>query len=171
MGRHQRQGKKTKSDRPTARRDWNTIAARATIVGVVLAPIIGYLTLAIVRNWWPFQVGCPVIVNSVPNKVDRASTGADADGNGQAYVFWQPFRCTGSNSPIIRYQIDAWLFINGYPQGIIHTQAVPSTSRSIVFTGLTNGDSYDFGIIAINSIGQSAPTFTNIVVPPRTTSA
>ena len=119
MGRHQRQGKKAKSDRPKARRNWEAIAALATIAGVVLAFVFGYLPLASTRNWWPFQAGCSVIVNTVPNKVDRASAGADADGNGQAHVFWQPPRCTGSDSPIIEYQVDAWLFINGNPQHVV----------------------------------------------------
>jgi hypothetical protein len=151
-------------------RDWTKVAAWAAVAGVVLNFALGYAALASSRNLWPFQAKCSVIVNTVPNSVDRATAGADAYGSGQAYVFWQPPRCIGSNRPVVSYQVNAWLFINGHPK-YIRTQTVPGTSRSMIFTGLINGDFYDFGIIAVNLIGSSSPTFTNQVVPPRKTSA
>jgi hypothetical protein len=146
--------------------------------GVWVALILGlgnlafsYLNLALLKHWWPLPGSCSVVVNTVPNGVSRATAGADAHGNGEALVFWRPPVCPGSDHPITKYSINAWLFVNGRPQGVVITQYVTAGNKSVIISGLTNGDYYNFGISAWNAIGSSPPTFTNQVSPPDRTSA
>lgn len=140
--------------------------------GVVVALVVGmansYVTIAQNKHWPSFTPPCPAVVNVPPAAVSRATAGANADGHGQALVFWSPPRCVGTNHPITNYQITAWEF-GGSKIAYAGSRTVAGNATSVVFTGLADRHPYDFGIVAKNSIGWSKTTFTNIVVPPTST--
>jgi hypothetical protein len=79
-------------------------------------------------------------------------------GDGQATVSWTPPADDGG-SPIIEYRIAG--------RGVTYDMtATGASATSVVFTGLTNGETYKFKVEAINAVGSSvASEFSNDVTP------
>jgi len=99
-------------------------------------------------------------IDSVPDKfrVPDAPTNVTAtSGNAQASVsFTAP---SDGGSPITGYKVTS------NPT----TTTVPGTSSPIVFTGLTNGTSYTFRVVATNIKGDSPASGPSNAVTPATT--
>ena len=144
-------------------------ADRWTIVGTLGGLVIGalsvYLPLAVTQHWAPFELTCQSVLNKVPDSIDRSTAGAFVHGDGQARVVWRPPHCTGSG-PIVRYIVYAYDFDT---KKYLPAQYTSGTSRSDIYIGLTDGQHYNFGIQAVNSIGPSLATYTNVVMPPNQT--
>ncbi|MDF2094028.1 fibronectin type III domain-containing protein [Knoellia sp. 3-2P3] len=78
-------------------------------------------------------------------------------GNGQATVSWTRPADDGG-SPITGYRIAG--------RGVTWDMTAGASATSIVFTGLTNGETYKFKVEAINAVGYSvASEFSNEVTP------
>jgi len=101
-------------------------------------------------------------VDSVPDKVrvpDAPSNVVATTGNAQASVsFTAP---SNGGSPITGYKVTS------SPATTTQT----GTTSPILFTGLTNGTSYTFGVIATNAIGDSPASAPSNAVTPVTTPA
>jgi hypothetical protein len=114
------------------------------------------------ENFWG-QVGdgttstafAPVTVALNP---PGAPTGAVATpGDGQATVTWSAPSSDGGGH-VIRYTVTAT------PDG--HQAVVDGTTLSAVVSGLTNGTSYTFTVVATNSTGNGPPSLpSNAVIP------
>ncbi|BBI30822.1 fibronectin type III domain-containing protein [Cohnella abietis] len=98
----------------------------------------------------------PVTPAAVPN----APTGVTATaGDGQAEVsFTAP---SGNGSAITLYTLTVWE--NGAQAG-----TVTGTKSSITVTGLTNGKSYKFTVVATNAVGDSVESAESAEVTPAT---
>ena len=97
----------------------------------------------------------PVAAATAPD----APTGASvSSGNAQATVTWTAPNANGS--PISGYRITA------SPGG--RTASVPGSTTTGTVTGLTNGTSYTFTVVATNALGDSPPSSPSNAVIPRT---
>jgi len=94
--------------------------------------------------------------SAIPFTVPAAPTDVIAvAGNKQATVTFKAPSDNGGRE-ITGYEVTVW------PGG----QVVTSTTNTIVITGLTNGVSYTFTVVAINEAGRSDPSVpSNTVVP------
>jgi hypothetical protein len=118
--------------------------------------------------------------NAVPDQVTGLATTV---GDGQVTLTWQPAQVDGT--PVTGYQVE----ISPPPGGQQQIQAVGATT-SHAFTGLANGTTYTFSVLAVNAQGSgpwsvgvtavpygkpltmTAPTATGAPVPdPATTRA
>ena len=115
--------------------------------------------------------------NAVPDQVTGVATTA---GDGQATLTWQPAQVDGT--PVTGYEVE----ISPPPAGQAQIQAVGVTT-SHAFTGLVNGTTYTFTVMAVNAEGNgpwsvgvsavpygkpltmAAPTATGAAVPDPTT--
>src|SRR5215472_428349 len=88
---------------------WASPAVVVAYVGILASLLLGYLNLAQINHWWPFEFHCPSILNSAPSSIERSTAGAYADGNGRARIVWRPPRCQGS-SVIVSYDVYAYDF-------------------------------------------------------------
>jgi len=96
-------------------------------------------------------------VSATPGTVPDAPTGLTATaGNGQVVLSWTAPASDGGN-PITDYAI----VINGSATPI----STGSTATSYTATGLTNGTSYSFQVVAINAIGSSAASTAATATP------
>jgi CSLREA domain-containing protein len=80
-------------------------------------------------------------------------------GNAQAAVSWTPPASNGGSS-ITSYTVTS--NVGGF------SQVVDGSQTSVVMTGLTNGTSYRFRVVATNVVGDSAPSTLSNAVTPRT---
>ena len=86
-----------------------------------------------------------------------AATGVTAvAGNGQASVSWVAPASDGG-SPIIKYTVTS------SPGGLI---ATTSGATNVVVTGLTNGTSYTFKVVAANAVSSGAASAASAAVVP-----
>jgi putative nucleotidyltransferase with HDIG domain len=92
--------------------------------------------------------------------VPSAPTGVSAlAGDGQVALSW--VAPNNGGSPITSYTVVA------YVNGVIQTQwTFPSSATSEVVTGLTNGTTYVFTVIASNAVGPSTPSAPSAPVTP-----
>ena len=115
--------------------------------------------------------------NAVPDQVTGLATNA---GDGQVTLTWQPAQVDGT--PVTGYQVE----ISPPPGGEQQIQPVGLTT-SHAFTGLANGTTYTFNVLAVNAQGNgpwslgvtavpfgkpltmAAPTATGAPVPDPTT--
>jgi hypothetical protein len=115
--------------------------------------------------------------NAVPDQVTGLATTV---GDGQATLTWQPAQVDGT--PVTGYNVE----ISPPPAGQQQIQSVGVTT-SHAFTGLTNGTTYTFTVMAVNAEGNgpwsvgvtavpygkpltmAAPTATGAPVPDPTT--
>lgn len=103
-------------------------------------------------------VNAPIVAGSAPG----APTGVTATaGNSQASVSWSAPASDGG-STITGYTVTASPSVTA-PSGCVNT-----SSTSCTFTGLTNGTSYTFTVVAINSIGTSSSSSASTSVTPAT---
>ena len=113
-----------------------------------------------VGNSAPSPASSPVIPATVPG----APTGVSATpGNAQAKVSFTPPVINGG-STITGYTVTATDTTNSANGG----QTASGASSPITVTGLTNGDSYTFSVVATNSVGNSAPSAASSPVIPVT---
>lgn len=103
-------------------------------------------------------VNAPIVASSAPG----APTGVTASaGNAQANVSWTaPLSDGGSN--ITGYAVTSSPSVTA-PAGCVNT-----SNTSCTFTGLTNGTSYTFNVVAINAIGTSSSSLASTAVIPAT---
>ncbi|HEY7283377.1 MAG TPA: fibronectin type III domain-containing protein [Actinomycetota bacterium] len=97
-----------------------------------------------------------VIPRTVPDAPINVTA---APGNGSATVSWTPPTSTGG-SAITGYNV------TGSPGGA--TKHVGANATSTNMTGLTNGTTYTFTVVATNAAGSSAPSAPSNPVTPRT---
>jgi hypothetical protein len=147
------------------RAGWTDPPVVTALLGVLVALLFNYANFAKANHWWPLGRTCSSALNTVPDRIARATAGAYEHGSGRALVVWKPPRCTGSGH-IVKYIVYAYDFKT---RNNLPAQNAPSTATRWVYTGLTNGQEYNFGIQAVNSVGPSRVTFTNRVLPPSTT--
>ncbi|WP_433305429.1 fibronectin type III domain-containing protein [Actinoplanes sp. CA-030573] len=76
-----------------------------------------------------------------------------AAGNAEARVTWQAAQSNGA--PITRYVVE----------GAGRTFPVGADQRSLTVTGLTNGESYQFAVHAVNRKGDGPSRTSNTIVP------
>jgi len=67
---------------------------------------------------------------------------------------------------ITSYQITAYDMTTS---SFLGTAVAPGSAMSLVYTGLNDGDIYDFAVAARNSVGIGPVVYTNRVSPPNTT--
>ncbi|MBU5444791.1 leucine-rich repeat protein [Paenibacillus sp. MSJ-34] len=103
-----------------------------------------------------FIVAVPIV--SVPSAPLNVTAEA---GDGQAKVSFHGPENDGG-SPILSYSVTAW--VNGTATPI--TQS--GDSSPIIVTGLTNGTTYTFTIVATNAKGNSVPSVPSNPVTPKT---
>ena len=85
-----------------------------------------------------------------PNAVPDQVTGLATDvGDGQVTLTWQPAQVDGT--PVTGYDVE----ISPPPGGQQQIQPVGVTT-SHAFTGLVNGTTYTFNVMAVNAAGQRA---------------
>lgn len=144
---------------------WKSAPVLAAYIGILASLLFNYLNFAKQEQWIPFTRTCPSILNSLPESISRNTAGAYADGYNRALVKWQPPMCQGS-SEVTGYVIYAW---DSETKQYTPEQDTPATSRSYIFTGLTDWHFYLFYIQAESSVGRSYATTLNFVEPPRVT--
>jgi hypothetical protein len=99
---------------------------------------------------------------ATPRTVPGAPTGVVAAGSdGAAAVSWVAPTETGG-APISGYQV------TGTPSGSCTTRVSDPDPLSCTVTGLTNGQSYTFGVVATNAAGDSAESSSTGAVMPMT---
>ena len=119
----------------------------------------------------PVGTGQPVYTNNtmspptVPSQMNAQSTRCSPHGSGQAYVYWVPPSSDGG-SPITAYRITAWDFNTS---SFLPTQIASASATSWVYTGLKDGDGYNFAVAAVNAVGVGQIVYTNSMSPPSTT--
>ena len=104
-----------------------------------------------------FRVLAAAVVNTVPGSVQNLTV---VPGTGQATLSWGAPASDGG-AAITDYVV----------QYKVGTSYVPfndgvSTNRSVVVTGLTNGQAYYFRVAAVNSVGQGDYTTTQTAFTP-----
>jgi hypothetical protein len=82
-------------------------------------------------------------------------------GNSSATVNWAASGVPSGSPAVTAYWVTA--VTNGATS---QKQTVCGTCLSASFTGLTNGQTYAFGVYATNSVGDSAVAYSNYVQPP-----
>ncbi|MGY2874413.1 Ca2+-binding RTX toxin-like protein/methionine-rich copper-binding protein CopC [Marmoricola sp. URHA0025 HA25] len=89
--------------------------------------------------------------------------GTAVAGNAQATVNWTAGAPNGS-TPTNQFQIQ--VIANGVPQAALIT-GIAANATSRIVTGLTNGTSYTFKVLAVNQVGLSSPlsAASNPVIP------
>ena len=93
------------------------------------------------------------------------TTRARADGSGQGFVYWQPPSSDGG-SPVTGYRVTAYDFTT---KRFLPTELASASATDLVYTGLGDGDTYNFAVAATNAAGTGTPTYTNTITPPNTT--
>lgn len=93
------------------------------------------------------------------NKVPSAPTNAKATvGNKQATISWSPPTDQGG-APVTKYKVTA-------SAGLVKPSCqAAAPTLSCVVTGLQNGKSYSFDVVAVNSFGNSPAAVTTAVTP------
>lgn len=88
--------------------------------------------------------------------------GTAVAGNASATVNWTPGAANGS-SPINQFQIQ--VLVGGVVQRTV--TGIAANQRSAVVNGLTNGTTYTFRVVAVNTVGLSSPPSaqSNAVTP------
>jgi hypothetical protein len=104
-------------------------------------------------------VTAPVTVPGAP------TIGTATGGDAQATVNWSPPASNGG-SAITSYTVQAFAGTSTTPA--VTRTLVPATDTSFVVTGLTNGTSYTFRVLAVNSVGSSAASAASNAVTPAT---
>jgi Ca2+-binding RTX toxin-like protein len=93
---------------------------------------------------------------------DAPAIGTATASNAQATVRWTAPANTGGG-PLTGYDVLAFAGTGTDP---VKTATAPATATSVTVTGLANGTSYTFKVLARNGIGASAPSAaSNAVVP------
>ena len=95
-----------------------------------------------------------VVVNTVPTAPGTPTATA---GNGSATVSWAAPSSTGGAA------------ITGYTVTSSSGQTCTTTALSCIVTGLTNGSSYTFTVVATNTVGDSAASSASAAVIPQAT--
>ncbi|NNM48065.1 Ig-like domain-containing protein [Knoellia koreensis] len=99
-----------------------------------------------------------VTVLGKPDAPGNVSAQADRVSGGFARVRWSPPASDGG-SPITHY------LVQGQGPG---AKTTTCTASPCTITGLTNGETYTFTVVAVNAIGQSAPSRASNPVKPDT---
>jgi hypothetical protein len=98
----------------------------------------------------------------VPTAVPGAPTiGTATAGNAQATVNWTAPANTGG-SPITGYTIRVYRL-----GAVVSTKTAPSTARSLLLTGMSNGSTYSFTVAASNAVGISLFSTMSKSVTPK----
>ncbi|MDP2598565.1 MAG: fibronectin type III domain-containing protein [Candidatus Liptonbacteria bacterium] len=129
----------------------NTSSTATTYTDTNLSPGSNYAyRITALSNSGPSNPSLAALATTftLPGSPQSASAVA---GDGQATVSWTPPFFTGGG--ITDYRI-TWTFNGSSSVGNV---------TSTVITGLTNGTSYSFNVVAINSVGSSAPVSTNMI--------
>jgi len=93
-----------------------------------------------------------VVVNTVPTAPGTPTATA---GNGSVTVSWSAPSSTGGAA------------ITGYTVTSSSGQTCTTTALSCIVTGLTNGSSYTFTVVATNTVGDSAASSASAAVIPQ----
>jgi uncharacterized protein YjbI with pentapeptide repeats/sugar lactone lactonase YvrE len=93
----------------------------------------------------------PTVVGNVPSP--PTGVVVDAVGNATARVSWTA--SVSNSGPILSYSVEAFDVTNPNNRVQIVGENNPTTT-TLAITGLTNGDSYDFELLASNAVGESA---------------
>jgi hypothetical protein len=109
------------------------------------------------RKTSAFVASASVVPVSAPSAPQSVSA---VEGSGSATVSWRVPSSTGG-SRITGYTVSASPFVAA------PATCVGVTTTSCVFTGLTNGVSYTFRVVAINAAGNSPSTSAAQAVTPQ----
>ena len=98
----------------------------------------------------------------IPAKAPDAPTGVSASaGDATATVTWiAPSGAGNGGDPVTSYTVTA------SPQGGTVTYPADRTLTSASFTGLANGTTYTFSVVATNTVGTSSPSAASNAVTP-----
>jgi hypothetical protein len=130
-----------------------------------------------------FSIGGVTTANITPsaNPTPYPATGAGVSpGNADAFVSWTAPPANGG-AALAGYYVDLFNDVSGSPVYIGY-QFVSATTTSMVYTGLTNGNPYQFTVYADNAVGyvetpngsvtaKFTPTTTPPPFPPTSPSA
>jgi YHS domain-containing protein len=142
--------------------EWSGIAAAffpaaAPTVDVVNVTVTTPGGTSAISSADQFTYGLSVTVPGAPTGVSATP------GNAQATVVFTP-PVNNGGSTITGYTVTATDTTNSANGG----QTASGTSSPITVTGLTNGDSYTFSVVATNSAGNSVPSAASSPVIPVT---
>ena len=103
----------------------------------------------------------PMAIQTIKGAPNVITTLAGTSGDGKVNLSWIAPQNNGS--PISGYNIIQ--FMAG--SNSFTTFPKPSTSTSAVMTGLTNGVTYSFKVVAVNSFGEGPESNTVVVTPTK----
>ncbi len=133
-------------------------ATSATVAGLTNGSSYTF-TVAAVNSAGNSRASAPTAAVTPRTVADAPTTVSGTPGNGSTAVSWAAPRSDGGAA------IGSYI-VTAAPGG--RTETVPGSSTVATVTGLTNGVTYTFTVVAVNAAGNSVASAPSSAVTPRT---